>query len=223
MIDLAALGLLREHDLHGYELRKRITELAGLRHALSFGSLYPALNRLETSGAVKAVDAAESSWVAPTIPMTGSLAGEASAFVARRRAGHNRLAPAKPGRNRRVYGITEVGERTLEDLLDDPATDERDFSLKVAFCRYLAPERRLALFERRRAQLKNQVAAEPHARRRNLRGGEHTERIDRYLRSLRDHELDTIGHEIAWLTALIDLERAIPESVVPPHQGDHHS
>ena len=53
MIDLAILGLLREQDLHGYELRKRASELAGLRPALSFGALYPALARLEAAGAVQ--------------------------------------------------------------------------------------------------------------------------------------------------------------------------
>ena len=53
MIDLAILGLLREQDLHGYELRKRATELAGVRPAVSFGALYPALSRLEKAGAVR--------------------------------------------------------------------------------------------------------------------------------------------------------------------------
>ena len=54
MNDLAILGLLREQDLHGYELRKRITDLVGIRPAVSFGALYPALTRLEAAGAVTA-------------------------------------------------------------------------------------------------------------------------------------------------------------------------
>ena len=58
MIDLAILGLLKEQDLHGYELRKRLGELRRrCVRRVSFGSLYPALARLEAAGAVKAVEA----------------------------------------------------------------------------------------------------------------------------------------------------------------------
>ena len=57
VIELAILGLLKEHDLHGYELRKRLGELPGGRSAISFGSLYPALARLERGGFVKVVEA----------------------------------------------------------------------------------------------------------------------------------------------------------------------
>ena len=57
MIDLAILGLLDEQDLHGYELKKQLAELVGARSGVSFGSLYPALARLEKGGAVKAVEA----------------------------------------------------------------------------------------------------------------------------------------------------------------------
>ena len=57
MLELALLGLLREAPVHGYELRKQLAlRLGGLR-AYSYGSLYPALNRLEAAGAVKAVEA----------------------------------------------------------------------------------------------------------------------------------------------------------------------
>ena len=41
VIEMAVLGLLQDQDLHGYELRKRLTSLVGLRGAISFGSLYP--------------------------------------------------------------------------------------------------------------------------------------------------------------------------------------
>ena len=46
MIDLAILGLLKDEPLHGYELRKRLTAM-GAGGAFSYGSLYPALRRLE--------------------------------------------------------------------------------------------------------------------------------------------------------------------------------
>ena len=50
MIDLAILGLLTEQELHGYELKKRLGELLSSRASISFGSLYPALARLEAQG-----------------------------------------------------------------------------------------------------------------------------------------------------------------------------
>ena len=196
MIELAILGLLREQDLHGYELRKRISELAGPRSAISFGSLYPALARMERLGAVKAVEA--NTTERPAMPMTGSLSGEAAAFLARHRAGTTR-----GGRGKKVYGITERGEQLLEELIDDPSTDDRTFGLKVAFCRYLPSDRRLELFERRRAQLTGQLAGERSSKRRSS-----TDRIDQYLRSLRDHDHETIQHDIAWLERLIAAERA---------------
>lgn len=54
MLDLAILGLLKEQDLHGYELKKRLSDTLGLASGVSFGSLYPALARLERAGAVAA-------------------------------------------------------------------------------------------------------------------------------------------------------------------------
>ena len=57
VIELAVLGVLTDADLHGYELKKRLREVLGPLSSVSFGSLYPALARLERAGAVKAVAA----------------------------------------------------------------------------------------------------------------------------------------------------------------------
>ena len=57
MLELAILGLLKENELHGYELKKRLTDALGPFSSVSFGSLYPCLARLERAGAVKAVEA----------------------------------------------------------------------------------------------------------------------------------------------------------------------
>src|SRR2546423_3210209 len=83
LLELAILGLLKEQDLHGYELKKRLTDTLGSFSSVSFGSLYPALNRLERAGAVAATATPESS--AALVPMTGSLAGELAAYRARGR------------------------------------------------------------------------------------------------------------------------------------------
>lgn len=57
VLEMAVLGLLKEQDMHGYELKKRLADVFGLSTAVSFGSLYPALRRLEAAGAVRAVEA----------------------------------------------------------------------------------------------------------------------------------------------------------------------
>jgi len=57
MLELAILGLLIESPMHGYELRKRLTGLLGAFRAFSYGSLYPALRRMQVEGLI-AEDAA---------------------------------------------------------------------------------------------------------------------------------------------------------------------
>lgn len=52
MLELAILGLLLESPMHGYELRKRLTGLLGAFRAFSYGSLYPALRRMQTDGMI---------------------------------------------------------------------------------------------------------------------------------------------------------------------------
>jgi hypothetical protein len=94
----------------------------------------------------------------------------------------------------------------------------------VAFCGELPPARRLELFERRRSFLAGQLAGTRADRRRRPR-----ERLDPYVRSLRDHDIAAIGHDIAWLDRLIADERAAvdtssaaarPDAPVAPAQED---
>ena len=90
MLELAILGLLQEQPRHGYELKKRLSETLGSFWGISFGSLYPALRRLERSGAIEVVDAREADVAVPAMPATGSLKGEAA-------AARLRLVPAPAG------------------------------------------------------------------------------------------------------------------------------
>jgi len=194
MLDLAVLGLLDENDLHGYELRKRLGELLGMRLAISFGSLYPALNRLEKAGMVKAVtDVAGPG--GPPAPMSGSLVGELAAFRAQRRASS---ASGRGSRGKKVYGITDSGRRRLREMLADPdVSDDRDFPVRVALCHHLDPAERLALFQRRRAEL---------LRRADQRNGSPSAsdgRVNTYLRSLRERDNAVLAADIAWLDRLI--------------------
>ena len=193
MIDLAILGLLTEQELHGYELKKRLGELLASRASVSFGSLYPALARLEAQGCVKAV---EQRTAVAGAPMTGSLVGELAAFKARVRES----ALVKGGRGKKVYGITDAGRTRLLELLSDPdVSDDRAFTLRVAFARHLDPSARLELFERRRTELL--------ARRDDLRRRAAARQSDRYLGALRERDTDHLAHDLAWLDRLIDAER----------------
>src|SRR5438093_2595926 len=55
MLELAILGLLKERAMHGYQLSKRLADTLGAFWKVSYGSLYPALKRLEREGAVESV------------------------------------------------------------------------------------------------------------------------------------------------------------------------
>jgi DNA-binding PadR family transcriptional regulator len=194
MIDLAILGLLTEQELHGYELKKRLGELLSSRASVSFGSLYPALARLEAQGAVKAV---EERTAVPAAPMSGSLAGELAAFKARVRS--SSLVKGT-GRGKRVYGITDLGRERLVELLSHPdVSDDREFTVRVAFARHLAGPARLELFERRRAELLG--------RRDDLRRRRATAGTDTYLGALRERDAENLANDLAWLDRLIDAER----------------
>jgi DNA-binding PadR family transcriptional regulator len=192
MLELAVLGLLNDRDLHGYELKKRVAQLLGSWSGVSSGSLYPALARLESTGALRAV---EHDGAHLSMPMTGAISGEVAAFRRRR--------PATRGqRNKKIYAITDRGRSRFHELLTQPddgaGRDEtRSFALRVAFCRFLEPAQRLSLFARRREQLESRLAATLEA-----------DTDDPYLRSLREHDSQTTARDLEWLDSLIDYERA---------------
>jgi DNA-binding PadR family transcriptional regulator len=191
-LELAILGLLKEQDLHGYELKKRLSDMLGLASGVSFGSLYPALGRLEMAGAVKAVDAFGSNL---KIPLTGSLTGEIAAYRARK-------SSSRGSRGKKVYGITDRGEALFEELLateSQSSDDDRTFNLRLAFARHLPPDARLGMLERRRAQLlerRMRIKARLKAAR------------DNYARSLMEHDGEAAEHDLSWIERLIASERA---------------
>src|SRR6202011_4790870 len=203
LLELAILGLLKEQELHGYELKKRLSETLGVGSGVSFGSLYPALARLEAAGAVKAVEAND---FGALIPGTGSLGGELAAFRARK-------VGTRGSRGKKVYGITERGEQLFAELLMAEVAssdDERLFHLRLAFARYLPPDARLGLLERRRAYLLERLARTSVA----IRNG--WERFDAYTRSLIEHGNETTQRDISWLDRLIAGERESASDAVEP-------
>ena len=191
MLDLALLGVLEEGPQHGYELRKRLRTQLSLLANVSFGSIYPALSRLETSGAVETVDAPPSLALAPP---TGSLSGEKAAMRARRRA------TTRGRRSRKVYRITEEGGRLFATLLEeDPGPDDaRGFALRWAFARHLSPRARRSLLVRRHDQLVTRMS--------EVRGALADPELDRYARSAVEHAAETLEHDVGWTERLLEAE-----------------
>lgn len=182
MLELPVLGLLKERSMHGYELRKQLGTMLGPFWQVSWGSLYPALRRLAKSGAVEKV--------AEPAPKA-------------RRSGKAAPATVATGRRKTVYRITPAGEQMFHDMLEETAAavDAEHFTLKLAFFRYLAPEARLTLLERRRAYLTEKLAQF----RTNLR--DLGERIDSYTLSLQNHSMASTESDIKWIEELITEER----------------
>ncbi|MHB1775668.1 MAG: PadR family transcriptional regulator [Acidimicrobiales bacterium] len=193
MLDMAILGLLEEQELHGYEIRRQLRDTLGLLANVSFGSLYPALARLEAAGDVEAVEAAGDP--TPPAPPTGSLSGERAVLRSRR------PARARGRRSRKVYRITDQGRRTFTELLaGGGADDARSFGLRLAFARHLPPPARLALLERRRAQLVQRLS--------EVDGARSEVALDVYARSVVEHTAEGVAGDIRWLDRLIEAERA---------------
>lgn len=184
VLELAILGLLADNDLHGYELKRRLEALTA---SASYGSLYPALNRLARRGVVRVVaDAGRSA--APPVPMTGSLDGEAAVFR-QRRAGRLRHS----GKARKVYALTDTGRARLHELMTDGDVDEKSFGLKLAFASLLDHAERAELVGRRRRHLDaGLVDIDRHM----------CEQSDPWRQAALDRQSALIDHELAWLDAV---------------------
>jgi DNA-binding PadR family transcriptional regulator len=185
VLELPVLGLLKEREMHGYELRKQLGAMLGPFWQVSWGSLYPTLRRLAKAEAVEAIETGQR-------PRT-----------TRRRAKTAKTSGIGTGRRKTVYRITELGEQRFVDMLEETgaAVDAEHFTLKLAFFRYLGPEARVALLERRRAYLQDKLAQ----LKTNLRL--YRERIDAYALTLQNHDLISTESDIAWIDELITNER----------------
>jgi len=172
VVELAILGALKERPMHGYELKKRLSGTLGHFWSLSFGSLYPALKRLEQGKAIE------------------------KAYAVKEKT-----------RNRYVYRITPQGEKLFSRLLSEPGTkaditDSDRFNLRMAFFRYMEPETRLWLLERRRAYLQDRL---DEMKRSGWSGKE--KETDKYRLGLTRHRIEITESDIDWLTDLIEGEK----------------
>ncbi len=109
------------------------------------------------------------------------------------------------GRRKNVYRITETGERLFLELLEetghDTSSEDNRFRVRLAFFKYLAPDTRIRLLERRRTHLEDRLST--------IKASLATtrERFDTYTLSLVQHGRETTEQDIAWLDGLIAAER----------------
>jgi DNA-binding PadR family transcriptional regulator len=109
------------------------------------------------------------------------------------------------GRRRNVYRITDRGEQLFTELLgrsgERETADDNGFRVRLAFFRYLKPETRIGVLERRKAALAIRLA--------ELRDRltAYRERGDGYTLSLMRHGLDSTERDITWLDGMIEAER----------------
>ncbi len=115
-------------------------------------------------------------------------------------------------RRKTVYAITDEGERLFLELLQEPPqegqTEDTRFRVRMAFFRYLPPETRVRVLERRRQGLQDRLAEVKM----HLRDPGTT---DSYQRALMDHARAATEADIAWLTDLIRVERRTFEITAP--------
>ena len=192
VLELAILGILHESPMHGYELRKQLTtKLGAFRAAISYGSLYPTLRRLQADG-----------WITEGSPEldANNPPTEIPAMTSKR--------------GRVVYKITAEGKERFQELLAQagPETyDDPGFGVHFAFFARTDQQTRLRILEGRRRRVEE--------RREGLRDvlGRAAERLDAYTLELQRHGLEAAEREVRWLEELIATERS---GQVPGH-GSH--
>jgi DNA-binding PadR family transcriptional regulator len=193
MLELAVLGLLQESPMHGYELRKQLTtKLGAIRAAISYGSLYPTLRRLQTAGLITEAPPKEPEPEAP--PLTSR-------------------------RGRVVYQITAEGKERFQDLLAQagPETfDDPGFGIHFAFFARTDSATRLRILEGRRRRIEERREGLREVLTRAA------ERLDAYTLELQRHGLEACEREVRWLEELIANERsgrAPSVNTTPPSEG----
>ncbi len=190
VLEFAVLGLLHRTPMHGYELSKQLNLLLGTFRALSYGTLYPCLNKLYAEGLI----AKEGDEPAPD-DRQGARQNPRQGPPAR---------PGRAGRSKIVYRLTAEGKERLQYLLTDsgPAAWEDDeFGVHFAFFGQTRADIRLRILEGRRSRLEDRVEGVRAALARTR------ERVDSYTLELQRHGLESVEREVRWLNELIASER----------------
>jgi DNA-binding PadR family transcriptional regulator len=196
-LEFAILGLLHESPMHGYELRKQLTtKLGAIRAAISYGTLYPTLRRLQAAGLI-------------------TEEGETP-------ASDDAVPPLTSRRGRIVYKITAEGKERFGELVAQagPETyEDAGFGVHFAFFARTDRATRLRILEgrRRRVEERREGLREVLSRA--------AERLDAYTLELQRHGLDACEREVRWLEELIENERSgrSPQASPPSDQPERPS
>lgn len=178
MLEIAVLGLLSQEPMHGYYIRKVLTEMTGGLFGVSYGSLYPILNRLEDSGYIQSSE-------------------ENAPLLGRRKA--RKVYEVTPAG-------TQYFQDLLADINKNAFNDE-DFGIRLAFFDKTPPTARLQLLEGRRRLLEERrdrlmgSVDDPGAPL-----SQPKLKTSPYSMGLHELTLDSTKREIAWVNKLIENE-----------------
>jgi len=154
VLEFAILGLLHEAPMHGYELRKRLSDMLGTLRAFSYGSLYPTLRRLLRAGLIveeTPAEGARNSW------------GK---------------------RAKRVYKLSAEGKERFAEMAADvgpQAYDDENFGVHMAFFSRTPADVRMRILEGRRRRVEERREG---LRSSMARAGEQIDRYTRELHRL---------------------------------------
>jgi DNA-binding PadR family transcriptional regulator len=123
MLEMAILGVLKEKPMHGYELRHYLSFIVGHIWQLSYGTLYPALQRLEKRGELACTSVKEAK-------------GPAKKVYAVTEQGHQKFIELLEN----ITNSTEI-------------SDSHKFNLRLVFFKFLSPAGRQQLLQQRLAFL----------------------------------------------------------------------
>jgi len=128
-------------------------------------------------------------------------------------------SPMAGRRARIVYRLTPEGKERFTDLISQAgpaAWDDESFGVHFAFFARADPAIRVRILEGRRSRLEERKAGVRAAL------GRTAERVDAYTLELQRHGLESVEHEVRWLSELINSERAghgapgEPQEPAPP-------
>ncbi len=175
ILEFAILGILSDGPIHGYELRKQLTEMLGPLRSLSYGTVYPTLRRLVNRSAIE--------------PVSLTPADQ---------------SPALRGKRARiVYALTAEGKEEFEQWANKPGPnswDDEGFAAHMAFFSRTERRARLRILHGRRTWLDDRLAAlrtaltesrdrlDPYAVSMRTLGVEAAEREMRWIDDLIDQE-----------------------------------
>lgn len=178
MLDIAVLGFLDVEPMHGYQIRKVLTEMSGTVRGFSYGSLYPVLNRLEENGFIES----------PVEDPAAHTRRKAKKVYRLTDAGHRHFL------------------ELLSDINPTSFTDE-DFGVRLAFFDKTPADARRRLLEGRRRLLeerRDHLMSLIHGRAIPSTNPHNT--LSPYSQGLNKLTLESTQREISWVNSLIQAE-----------------